>query len=56
MKLIDETNREFTFQFDLPADLVGRDKIEIAFTLDRTIRAGTDQRDLGLAFGMCSIQ
>ena len=47
---------EFEFSYDLPSDLVGRPKIEIAFTLDRTTRVPSDGRDLGLAFGEFNIR
>jgi len=56
VKIIDQTNREFRFDYDLASDLIGRRKIEIAFTIDRTIRVPTDDRDLGLDFGEFSIQ
>ncbi|HTS48840.1 MAG TPA: hypothetical protein VMH05_12905, partial [Bryobacteraceae bacterium] len=56
VKIIDRTNAEFRFQYDLPTDLVGRQKVEIAFAIDRTIRVPTDDRDLGLAFGEFAIQ
>jgi hypothetical protein len=56
IKTIDQTNAQFRFQYDLPADLIGQAKIEVAFTLDRTIRVPTDERDLGLAFGEFAIR
>jgi len=56
VKIIDQTNPEFHFEYDLPADVVGRPKIEIAFTIDRTIRVPTDNRDFGLTFGEFAIQ
>ena len=56
VKIIDRNNLEFHFQYDLPADLVGRQKIEIAFAIDRTIRVPTDNRDFGLTFGEFAIQ
>lgn len=33
---IDRSNQEFEFSYDLPTSLVGRPKIEVALTLDRT--------------------
>jgi len=54
--VIDRENPEVQFQYDLPADLVGKKRIEVAFTLDRTIHAPGDERALGLAFGRFSIQ
>ncbi len=56
VKIIGQTNAEFHFEYDLPADLVGRPKIEIGFAIDRTFRVPTDDRELGLAFGEFSIR
>lgn len=47
---------EFEFSYALPPDVVGRPKIEVAFTLDRTTRVPSDDRDLGLAFGEFNIR
>ena len=55
-KVIDQTNPDFRFEYDLPPDLIGRQKIEVAFRIDRTIRVSTDDRDLGLTFGEFAIQ
>ncbi len=51
-----EHGSEFEFSYALPADLIGRPKIEIAFTVDRTTQIPGDDRNLGLAFGQFSIQ
>jgi len=51
VKAVEKASPEFTFEYSLPADLTGRPKVEIAFTLERIIRVPTDDRDLGLAFG-----
>lgn len=56
VQMIGPDNAQFHFQYDLPADFVGRPKLEVAFTIDRTFRVATDDRDLGLAFGAFSIQ
>lgn len=56
VKTITAKNADFQFDYDLPADLIGRPKIEIAFTLDRILRVPTDTRDLGLVFGEFSIR
>jgi hypothetical protein len=56
IKTIDRADVAFRLQYDLPADLVGQPKIEVAFTLDRTIRVPTDERALGLAFGEFAIR
>jgi hypothetical protein len=47
---------EFRLHYDLPPDLVGRKKIEVAFTVDRTIQPPGETRNLGLAFGQFSIK
>lgn len=51
VQTIDRGNAEFRFTYDLPSDLVGKPKIEVAFTVDRTIRVPTDDRNFGLIFG-----
>jgi hypothetical protein len=56
VKVIDRENPDIHFEYDLPADLVGRTKIEIGFTLDRTVQVPGDERNLGLAFGEFGIQ
>src|SRR5581483_5560697 len=48
-KTIEGSNLDFRFDYSLPAELVGRQKIEIAFNVDRTVQAAG--RELGLAFG-----
>lgn len=54
--VIDGANPQVQFEYDLPADVVGKEKIEIAFTLDRTISVPGDERPLGLAFGQFGVQ
>ena len=44
-------NAETTFAFALPAAALGKSDIAITIEVDRTIRVGSDQRDLGVAFG-----
>ena len=56
VRVIDQANPEVQFEYDLPADLVGKDRIEIAFTVDRTISVPGDERSLGLAFGQFGVQ
>jgi len=50
-KVIAGPGLDYTFDYDLSQDLVGRPKMEVAFTVDRTIRPAGEDRDLGLAFG-----
>ena len=47
---------ETTFAFVLPAEAVGKSDIEINVEVARTVRAGADTRDLGLAFGRFEIK
>jgi hypothetical protein len=54
--VIDGAHPEVQFEYPLPADLVGKPRIEVSFTLDRTIKAPGDERALGLAFGEFGIQ
>lgn len=53
-KIIDQG--EFHLAYDLPPDLVGRPKIEVAFTLDRTFQVPSDGRDMGVVFGEFAIR
>jgi hypothetical protein len=43
--------RNFEFDFPLPANTVGKDRLQVTVEVDRTFRAPGDGRDLGLAFG-----
>ena len=54
IQTIDRT--DFNLSLVLPNDLVGRPKIEVAFTVDRTTKESPDGRDLGLAFGEFNIR
>ena len=54
--VIDQKSPEVHFEYDLPADLVGKQRIEVSFTLDRTISVPGDERQLGLAFGQFGVQ
>jgi hypothetical protein len=56
VRVIDQANPEVQFEYDFPSDLVGKDRIEIAFTVDRTISVPGDGRLLGLAFGQFGVQ
>ena len=47
---------EATFDFALPPETVGKDPIDIAVEVSRTVRVGADVRDLGLAFGRFEIK
>lgn len=49
-------NAETTFAFPLPAETAGKNDIDISVEVDRTVRIGKDQRDLGLAFGKFEIK
>lgn len=56
VKIIEKKNSDFHFEYALPAAMIGRPRIKVTFTLDRTIRVPTDMRDLGLLFGRISIR
>jgi hypothetical protein len=49
-------NVETTFAFGLPGEAVGKSDIEIKVEVSRTLRAGADMRELGLAFGRFEIK
>lgn len=42
--------------FSLPAELAGREWVEVKLSVDRTYRGPSDERELGLAFGTVSIR
>lgn len=46
----------FRREFDLPPELLGRDRLEIGLELDGTFRVPGDARELGLAFGRFAIR
>jgi len=56
MQVIAGPGSEFRLNYDLPPDLVGHPKIEVAFTVDRTIQPPGETRNLGLAFGQFTIK
>ena len=56
VKIIAGPTTDFHFDYDLPRDLVGVPKTEVALTVDRTFRAPGDPRDLGLVFGQFTIK
>ena len=51
-----QANVETTFAFDLPPGMEVNGEINITVEVDRTVRVGADQRDLGLAFGRFEIR
>lgn len=56
VQTIDGREPNFTLCYDVPREFVGRQKMEAAFTLDRTVRVGSDRRDLGLVFGRFTVK
>ena len=46
----------FDFDFPLPAELVGKPRIEVSVEAGRTIRLPGDGRDLSLAFGVFEVR
>jgi len=55
-KVIAGPSTELRLNYDLPPDLVGRQKIEVVLTVDRTIQPPGETRNLGLAFGQFTIK
>jgi hypothetical protein len=49
-------NVESTFDFTLPPQTAGKSDMDITVEVNRTVRAGRDVRDLGLAFGRFEIK
>jgi hypothetical protein len=49
-------NAEATFDFALPNETAGKRDIDIGVEVSRTVRVGSDRRDLGLAFGRFEIK
>jgi hypothetical protein len=52
---IENTESSFRRLFVMPPSLIGRDSVEIAISVDRTLR-GPDGRELGLLFGAIAIE
>jgi hypothetical protein len=46
----------FDFAFSLPAELVGKSRVEVSVEAGRTIRLPGDDRDLSLAFGIFEVR
>ena len=55
-KVIAGPKTAFRFDYDLPPDLVGLPKTEVALTVDPVFRPPTDPRELGLVFGQFLIK
>jgi hypothetical protein len=45
----------FSLEFALPAELAGKESIEISVEASKTFRVANDSRDLGMAFGTFGI-
>jgi hypothetical protein len=52
---INAANQRFRFTYPLDPSLTGRSSMEVAVTLNRTMRVPGDVRDLGVAFGTFSV-
>jgi len=55
VKTITKKISDFRFEYDVPADLIGCEKIELSLAVDRSTQVPPDPRDLALAFGQISI-
>ena len=53
---LEKPNHLFSADFPLPAELVGRPRIELAIEVEPPLRVPGDQRELGLAFGRFAIR
>lgn len=51
-----EANQQFSFSFALPAQLTGRQTIEIAIEASKVLHAAGDNRDLAMVFGTFAIR
>ena len=51
-----DPDKTFTLDFPLPSELVGKSTIVISIELGHTVKAGTDQRPLGLIFTTFTIK
>ena len=49
-------NVESTFEFALPPDAAAKSEMEVRVEVNRTVHAGGDLRDLGLAFGKFEVR
>ena len=56
VKMIVGPKTEFRFDYDLPRELIGLPRTEVALTVDRTFHSGADPRDLGVVFGQFTIR
>ncbi len=54
--VIRNADKQFGFDFALPADLVDKPSIEVTVELDKVMRAPSDNRELGMVFGTFSIR
>ena len=56
MVRIEPGTERFDFDFALPADLVGKDAVEVTVEVGRTFIPPGEDRELGLAFGVFEIR
>ena len=56
MRDVKSPDRPFSFEFALPASLVGQPEIELKIEASRTYRPPGDARDLGMGFGTFAIR
>jgi hypothetical protein len=49
-------NESFELSFPLPAQLAGRDAMEVSLAVPRTVRPAGDERELGLVFGVAEVR
>jgi hypothetical protein len=54
--VLKDADSRFELRFELPAELVGKPRIDLRVEISRTFRAGGDSRELGLIFGTFSVK
>ena len=54
--VLEKPNQLFSGEFPLPAEAVGRSRVEVVIEVDPPLRAPGDHRELGLAFGRFAIR
>lgn len=53
---IDQAGTEFRYEFALPLEAVGRERLEVVVETDRTVVPAGETRELGLAFGVLRVR
>jgi hypothetical protein len=54
--VLKDADSRFELRFALPAELVGKPRIDLRVEISRTFQVGGDSRELGLTFGTLSVK